>query len=105
MFVRMVKMAREVWAFLQASEAYRVLPNDDGGVEAVFNIVLFRAEDDELNETLVEKIKATRKMYVSGTTWKGQKACRIAVSSWRVVVAEDLRVVKEVLARIAETGR
>ena len=104
MFARMVRFAREVWGFLNASEAYSVLPNENDDVRTVFNIVLFRAKDDELNQTLVEKLKATRRVYVSGTSWKGRKACRIAVSSWRVDAAADLPILKEVLTQIAVAG-
>ncbi len=104
MFVRMVTFAREVARFLRASTSYRCLPSESDEIEKTFNVVLFRARDDELNEVLAQRINATSKMYVSGTTWKGQKACRIAVSSWRVDLARDLPVVVDVLTGIAQSG-
>ncbi|KAI0108194.1 PLP-dependent transferase [Daldinia grandis] len=65
-------------------------------------VVLFRARDSGLNAALVEKIQASGDWYVSGTKWEGQPACRIAVSSWRVNVDEDLAFVKGRLAGIAK---
>ncbi len=103
MFIRMVRFAREVVHFLHASQLYESLPNEDGKAEETYIIVLFRAKDKALNEVLVQRINETRKMYVSGTSWKGQKACRIAVSSWRVDPERDLPIVKDVLATVASS--
>lgn len=65
-------------------------------------IVLFRAKSKSLNEVLVDKINETRQMYVSGTTWGGVKAVRIAVSSWKVEVERDYKIVTAILSAIAE---
>ncbi|PKS08766.1 hypothetical protein jhhlp_004819 [Lomentospora prolificans] len=54
-----------------------------------------------LNDVLVERINATRKIYVSPTTWKGEKAVRIAVSNWMVNVAKDFGVISSVLNEVA----
>jgi hypothetical protein len=59
--------------------------------------VLFHANQDKINTNLVKRINATRKMYVSGTTWAGRPACRVAVSTWKVDVDRDLKLVTEVL--------
>jgi glutamate/tyrosine decarboxylase-like PLP-dependent enzyme len=101
MLARMVRLARGVAAFVRDSEDYEWLPNQEMSMAMVQIVVLFRAKDPVLNEVLVEKINETRKMYVSGTKWKGEKACRVAVSSWRVDVEQDLAVVKEVLTAVA----
>ena len=50
----------------------------------------------------MKKIQDSGEWYVSGTKWKGQPACRIAVSSWRGNVEEDLEVVMGKLAGIAK---
>jgi hypothetical protein len=100
MFVRQVRLAREVAAFLDASEEYELLPRDGSGKEATHIIVIFRAKDDEINNELVKRINDTRKMYVSGTKWDGKPACRIAVSTWRVDVERDLKLIREVLEEV-----
>ena len=103
MFARMVKTAREIGTFIRISESYEWLPNETEGVERIFMTVLFRARDDALNDVLVQRINSTRKLYVSGTKWKGRKACRIAVSSWRADVDRDLPVIRDVLTGIAKS--
>jgi hypothetical protein len=65
-------------------------------------IVLFRAKRKELNDVLVDRINETREMYVSGTSWQGEKAVRVAVSSWKVDPEKDLSVVEAVLTAVAE---
>jgi glutamate/tyrosine decarboxylase-like PLP-dependent enzyme len=101
MLARMVIMARKIAEFIIHSDAYELLPDETASLEEVHIVVLFRARDDAINDGLVQKINDTRKMYVSGTKWKGKSACRIAVSSWKVQVENDLAVVKEVLTSIA----
>jgi hypothetical protein len=102
MVARMVTLARKIIAFIRASEDYEWLPDEDAALENSFMIVLFRAKDPALNEVLVDRINATRKIFVSGTKWNGQKACRIAVSNWRADVARDLPIVQEVLTSVAQ---
>ncbi|KAK0614207.1 pyridoxal phosphate-dependent transferase [Immersiella caudata] len=102
MVARMVALARELAAYIRASEDYEWLPDKDAPLENSFMVVLFRAMDPALNEVLVDRINATRKIFVSGTKWKGQKACRIAVSNWRADAAKDLPIVQEVLTSVAQ---
>ncbi|KAI9779295.1 MAG: hypothetical protein M1835_004740 [Candelina submexicana] len=66
----------------------------------IYIVVLFRAKDNALNEKLVRSINATSKMYVSGTTWEGKPASRIAVANWRCDAARDIVVVKEVFDEV-----
>lgn len=102
----MAELARGVANFVSRSEHYELLPQDKTSaaetIEEIFIIVLFRARDDALNDVLVDKINATRQMYVSGTKWQGRKAVRVAVSTWKVDVARDLKVVEGILTAVAE---
>lgn len=109
MYSRQVRLARGISKFLASSEDYELLPlGANGGTgnenfEDVHIIVIFRARDDATNVDLVKSINSTRKMYVSGTKWDGKPACRIAVSTWRVEVERDLKLVSEVLENIVST--
>lgn len=100
MVARMVTLARKIAAFLRDSQHYEWLPSEDASTENLFMIVLFRARDPAVNEVMVDKINETRRIFVSGTKWNGQKAARIAVSSWRVDVEKDLEIVKDVLTAV-----
>ncbi|KAG4419415.1 hypothetical protein IFR04_007466 [Cadophora malorum] len=103
MFARQVRLARGVSRFLSESEDFELLatqPNQSGEFDNVHIIVIFRAKNESVNAELVKKINDTRKMYVSGTKWEGKPACRIAVSTWRVDVGRDVRLVEEVLGEI-----
>jgi glutamate/tyrosine decarboxylase-like PLP-dependent enzyme len=105
MLERQIKLCRGIAKFIIESEAYELLPEFGGSVEEtlgrIFIIVLFRAKDEALNKSLVEKIKATRKIYVSGTAWNGRPACRFAVSNWRTDIKRDLPLIKAVLLSVA----
>lgn len=98
----MVRLARRIAGFIASSEHYHLLPDADVDMGDIFIIVLFRARDPAVNDGLVESINRTRQMYVSGTTWRGDKAVRIAVSSWKVNVERDYRVVTSILTAVAE---
>lgn len=120
MLMRQVRFARSVAAFVNDHPAYEVLPRqllqtstrqvlprraNYGYEKKIFIIVLFRAVDAGLNNELVKRINSTSRMYVSGTTWDGQPASRIAVSNWQVDVERDLKIVREVLEQVAtESG-
>ena len=118
MFARQVRLARGISQFLFESLDYTLLaqkPSPTATLEArnmiihaediasgvqfqkTHIIVLFHANQDKINTNLVKRINATRKMYVSGTTWAGRPACRVAVSTWKVDVDRDLKLVTEVL--------
>lgn len=113
MVARMVRLARRVADAIRGdgalSEHYALLPdeNEDDGSRKnnlgdVNIIVLFRARDDALNENLAARIRATGEWYVSGTKWRGQTACRVAVASWKADVEGDVEIVRRSLAAIAE---
>ena len=107
MFTRQVRLARAVSEFLDLNERYELLAQgstqsrqvskDRQSYEDTHIIVLFRAKDDRVNGELVKRINSTRKMYVSGTKWDGKPACRIAVSTWKVDVERDLKLIRDVL--------
>lgn len=104
MFSRQVRLTRGIAAYLQESEEYELLAQGEdqkGDFSNTHIIVIFRARDEVLNQKLVEKINATRKMYVSGTKWDGRPACRVAVSTWRVEVERDLKLVRGVLEGVS----
>ncbi|KAK3325836.1 pyridoxal phosphate-dependent transferase [Apodospora peruviana] len=103
MFTRMVLLARGIAAFIRDSDAYDWLPDQSASLEQTHIVVLFRAKNPRLNEVLADRINETRRMFVSGSSWEGRKAIRIAVGSWRVDVERDLAVVKEVLSAAASS--
>ncbi|RYP18116.1 hypothetical protein DL765_004128 [Monosporascus sp. GIB2] len=106
MVARMVRLARAIARVVRDSEHYDLLAGGYHGeeeidLEDIGVVVLFRAKDNNLNEVLVDRIQRTGEWYVSGTKWKGQPACRIAVASWRADAEEDARLVERGLAAIA----
>lgn len=88
--------------FLKLSNDFELLPwsATDDQFRDIHILVLFRALDEKKNIELVKDINATRKMYVSGTKWNGKSACRIAVSTWKVDVERDLKLVTDVLKEV-----
>jgi glutamate/tyrosine decarboxylase-like PLP-dependent enzyme len=114
MFARQVRLARAVSNFLDSNEGYELLARgsthkhekskEEEQFENTHIITLFRAKDDKVNGELVKRINSTRKMYVSGTKWEGKPACRIAVSTWKVNVEMDLKLISEVLKEALTDG-
>lgn len=105
MLVRQIRFARTVAAFIHHHPAFELLPrsltNDEGSIDNdIFIIVLFKAKDDRLNESLVKRINATSAIYCSGTSWDGSPATRIAVSNWQVDPVRDLGVVQSALETV-----
>lgn len=105
MLERQIALSRSIAQFIMDSEDYELLPHTDDDrsdvLRRIYIIVLFRAVDQKLNEQLVAKIKASRRIYVSGTSWAGEPACRFAVSNWMVDVDRDLSVIQQVLTDVA----
>jgi glutamate/tyrosine decarboxylase-like PLP-dependent enzyme len=101
MLERQVDLSRGIARYILESDGYELLPQSSACHEdilkGIYIIVLFRAVDEELNKQLVNKIKATRKIYVSGTAWDGKPACRFAVSNWMTDAKRDLPIIKQVL--------
>lgn len=104
MLARQIRLARKVVADLWDGQVYQILPTSGSKKEAVdktFIVVLFRARDDGLNDDLVRRINATRKIYVSGTSWEGKSAARLAIANWAVDVERDFQVIRSVLRDLA----
>ncbi|OKL55681.1 hypothetical protein UA08_09007 [Talaromyces atroroseus] len=102
-----IRLARMIAGWLYDHPAYTPLPlgsSEDDLCALTYTIVLFRANDEALNTQLAKKINATSKMYVSGTSWDGKPACRLAVSNWRADVLRDFAVVTDVLEHVVSTG-
>ncbi|KAH6637700.1 pyridoxal-dependent decarboxylase [Boeremia exigua] len=101
MLERQIALSRGIAEYIHESEDLELLPRSEGFVKeylsSIYIIVLFRAKDGDLNEQLVTKIKESRKVYVSGTSWEGRPACRFAVSNWMVDVERDLPIIKQIL--------
>ena len=104
MLERQVRFARAVATYLNNHTEFELLPKtldvESDTTEGIYVIVLFRAKNASLNRRLVSKINETREIYVSGTSWEGQPASRIAVSNWQVHPTRDLEVVKSVLNNV-----
>ena len=73
-------------------------------MDQTFMVVLLSAKQDELNKVLAAKINETSKMFVSGTSWQGRPACRIAISNWRVQGDKEFEIVTDVLKSVVEGG-
>lgn len=74
--------------------------------EVVLNQVLVRfGGDDERTKEVVARVQADGTCWVSGTTWHGQSAMRISVSSWRTTGEDVERSASAMLeAAAAVTG-
>lgn len=96
----MVRLARGVRRILRGLPEYETFGDETGfdGNDETHISVLFWAKNDAINVNLAARINASRRMYVSPTVWRGRPACRVAVSSWRVVDG-DLAVVDAVLRK------
>ncbi|KAI0182510.1 pyridoxal-dependent decarboxylase [Xylaria flabelliformis] len=103
MMERMVITARAVARAIQSCDGYELLPDASLNIEDdIHIIVLFRAKDDALNKVLVQRINEGNKWYVSGTSWDGKPAVRVAVSSWRADHKDAHDTVKESLVAISQ---
>ncbi|TKA77461.1 hypothetical protein B0A55_04774 [Friedmanniomyces simplex] len=105
MLERQVELARGIAEYLLQSKGYELLPqplsrevSDAERIGSIYIIVLFRARDDQLNKVLVQRLNATRRLYVSGTQWEGLPAVRFAIANWQADVERDLQLVREVFS-------
>lgn len=98
-----IRLARLITGWLFDHPDYIVFPNGESKeelLEQTYMIVLFRAKSESLNKELSKKINGTSRMFVSGTKWGGEAACRIAISNWKIEVERDFLWVKETLEGI-----
>ncbi|PQE05814.1 pyridoxal-dependent decarboxylase protein [Rutstroemia sp. NJR-2017a BVV2] len=99
-FARQVRLARGIAGFLEEHEGYELLAQGKGKREDTHVVVIFRARDSLVNEELVGRINRTGKVYVSGTKWGGEQACRFAVGTWMVDGERDLEIIRGVLDEV-----
>ncbi|KAJ8124657.1 hypothetical protein O1611_g8984 [Lasiodiplodia mahajangana] len=106
MMERTVVTARAVAKAIQSCDGYILLPslgpNPISIEDDIHIVVLFRAIDDSLNKVLVQRINEGNKWYVSGSSWDGKPAVRVAVSSWRADPQDAFNTVKDSLTAIAQ---
>jgi glutamate/tyrosine decarboxylase-like PLP-dependent enzyme len=98
MLMRQIELATRIAKYVVAHKGYTLLPDisrSDFG--DIYIVVLFRAQDDSLNDKLTELINATQEVYVSGTVWDNCNATRIAIANWEVDPDRDGIVVQRVL--------
>jgi glutamate/tyrosine decarboxylase-like PLP-dependent enzyme len=61
--------------------------------DVVLNQVLFRFDSDERTDEMLRRVQESGEIWLSGTTWNGQKAIRVSVSNWQTTDQEiDLAV-------------
>jgi hypothetical protein len=109
MLARQIRFARAVAKFTLKHPDFELLPqfpeSDEDKIRHTYIIVLFRAKDNALNRELARMINATGRVYVSGTTWAGNPAIRIAASNWRVDEKRDFSIASGVLEEVVEQWR
>jgi glutamate/tyrosine decarboxylase-like PLP-dependent enzyme len=107
MLVRQVSLARGIASWVWDHPAYELLPimpeleTKEGVIETVFILIIFRAKDAALNETLLKRINDTGKLYAQGIVWEERKAIRCAIANWAVHVEEDFSIVTRALETVA----
>ncbi|KAL8940539.1 MAG: hypothetical protein Q9216_002756 [Gyalolechia sp. 2 TL-2023] len=106
MLQRQIRLARRIAGYFTQHQAFDLLPqNGDEKAninERTYIIVLFRAKADPVNATLVQRLNASSRIYVTGTAWDGRPACRIAVANWQVDVERDFAIFRSVVDEILE---
>ncbi|GAB1736309.1 hypothetical protein NU219Hw_g6976t1 [Hortaea werneckii] len=106
MLERQIHLAREIARFIVTNEHYELLPNMDEDrpvkdrLSNIYIIVLFRAKSQAVNEELVKRVNATKRLYISGTQWEGRPAARFAVANWQADAKQDLQLVQDVLLQV-----
>lgn len=107
---RNVAFAQRIASYLASHPSYQLLNTSPdwltNGQVIPLNIVLFRGapgsrhgDEADSHTKLTAAINGTRKMYVTGTQWRGMGAVRLAVSNWRTGDA-DWEIVKGVLDEV-----
>ncbi|KAJ5506634.1 Pyridoxal phosphate-dependent transferase major region subdomain 2 [Penicillium expansum] len=105
MLERQIRLARKIYGWVFDHPGYTALPealSKSELLDRTFMTVLLRANNEDLNRELGSKINDSSRMFVSGTSWDGSPACRIAISNWRVDVERDFLLVTDVLAKVAQ---
>jgi glutamate/tyrosine decarboxylase-like PLP-dependent enzyme len=65
--------------------AERIVEVDGAEVvnDVVLNQVLVRFESDERTDEILERVQASGRIWLGGTTWQGRRAIRVSVSNWQ----------------------
>jgi glutamate/tyrosine decarboxylase-like PLP-dependent enzyme len=100
MLERQIDLARRVASYISTTNPHYDLLPVGNTIDNIFMIVMFKARDADLNKVLVRRINATKRIYVSGTAWDGEPACRIAVSNWQVDPERDFDIIAAVLEEV-----
>jgi glutamate/tyrosine decarboxylase-like PLP-dependent enzyme len=56
--------------------------------EVLLNQVLFRFAGDEETDDVLRRVQDSGDVWMSGTTWDGQRAIRVSVSNWQTTAEE-----------------
>ncbi|TQS32752.1 hypothetical protein Golomagni_06925, partial [Golovinomyces magnicellulatus] len=98
----MVQLCRRIVSFVRESPHYEWWPDANASLDTVFMTIMFRATDKAANDTIVDRINATRQLAVSNTVWRGEKGLRLAASNWKVDADRDGRIIADLLTCVAE---
>jgi glutamate/tyrosine decarboxylase-like PLP-dependent enzyme len=90
---RCCELARRFAAKLDAAEGFEVVN------EVVLNQVLVRVGDESLTTRLEQAIHDDGTSWLGGTTWRGERLLRVAVSNWSTTPA-DVDLTVATLARL-----
>ena len=72
--------------------------------DVVLNQVLFRFEDDDRTDAVLEAVQRDGRAWMSGTVWDGRRAIRISVSNWQTGDAETDLALQAFREAAAPTG-
>lgn len=93
---RTINIAREIARGIVAMPSLTLLnPNDQ------FNIVVFCANQDSLNDGLLRSINQTGEVFCTGTVLQDRKAVRVAVAGWETTL-EDAQKFLRVLQSVTD---
>ncbi|KAJ7122613.1 pyridoxal-dependent decarboxylase [Mycena filopes] len=81
---RQIALAHRIAVYISKSPLYELIPNND--VDKIYTVVLFRARSESLDVEFASRLEAPKQIHISGLTWNGRPAARIAVGTWGVEV-------------------
>jgi glutamate/tyrosine decarboxylase-like PLP-dependent enzyme len=87
------------------AEGLSALPEVEVLNDVVLNQVLVRFGEDDHTRTVIRRVQDEGTTFMSGTTWRGQAAMRISVSSWRTDDDDVARTLESIRVAHADTVR